>query len=261
MRSSNSLVALLVGLLFAAAAAPTLQAQDNGDPTPAATLTPGEGMRLHQLTPAAGDAEAVSPLATPTIDRLAPPPTVEHPDQADEGAQLFWLHCQPCHGDQGQGLTDEWRAQYPPEDQNCWESGCHGGRPYENGFTLPETVPAVIGGDSLRKFDHLGQVYGYIRAAMPYQAPGYLSEEEYLAITAFLGRSHGVSAGTPLTAEAASERPFLWAPPPETPTAAAASGVQGESSRPTTLRPAFVAAAAGVAALLIGGLWIWRRRL
>src|SRR5688572_23546779 len=64
-------------------------------------------------------APVLTPAVTPTIDRLAAPPTVENPNQADEGAQLYWLHCLPCHGDQGQGLTDEWRAQYPPEDQNC----------------------------------------------------------------------------------------------------------------------------------------------
>ena len=45
---------------------------------------------------------------TPTPDRLAPPPTVASPAQADVGAQVYWLNCQPCHGDRGQGLTDEW---------------------------------------------------------------------------------------------------------------------------------------------------------
>ena len=81
------------------------------------------------------------PNATPTVDRLAAPPTVEHPSQADVGAQVFWLNCQPCHGDVGQGLTQDWINQYPPEDRNCWDSGCHGDRPYENGFTLPKIVP------------------------------------------------------------------------------------------------------------------------
>lgn len=142
-----------------------------------------------------------TPQATPTIDRLAAPPTAENPTQADEGAQLFWLHCQPCHGDVGQGLTDEWRAQYPPEDQNCWESGCHGRHPYEEGFTLPTAVPAVTGQDSLQRFETIGQVYGFITAAMPYQDPGHLTEEEYLAITAFLARAHDLWDGTPLTAE------------------------------------------------------------
>ena len=132
---------------------------------------------------------------TPTPDRLAAPPTVPSPTQADEGAQLYWLHCQPCHGDQGQGLTDEWRAQYPPEDQNCWNSGCHGVRPYEDGFTLPPHVPAVIGEDSLARFASMGQVYQYMRAAMPFQAAGSLTQAEYLAITAYLAQAHNVWAG------------------------------------------------------------------
>jgi cytochrome c len=139
---------------------------------------------------------AVAP--TPTLDRLAAPPTVPSPTQADEGAQLYWLWCQPCHGDQGQGLTDEWRAQYPEEDQNCWASGCHGARPYENGFTLPETVPPVTGETSLKRFNTLGDLYAYIRVAMPYEFPGTLSDEEYLAITAFLGRAHEAWNESPL---------------------------------------------------------------
>lgn len=138
---------------------------------------------------------------TPTPDRLAPPPTVASPTQADEGAYLFWLNCQPCHGDKGQGLTDEWRAQYPPEDQYCWGRGCHGERPYEGGFTLPKTVPAVVGEDSLENFETVGQLYNYIRVAMPFEAKGALPEEEYLAITAFLAREHGVWDGTPLNSE------------------------------------------------------------
>jgi hypothetical protein len=40
---------------------------------------------------------------------------------------------------------------------------------------------------------------------MPYQDPGYLTEEEYLAMTAFLARAHGVWDGTPLTAENAGD--------------------------------------------------------
>jgi cytochrome c len=123
---------------------------------------------------------------------------VENPNQADEGAQLYWLHCQPCHGDQGQGLTDEWRAQYPPEDQNCWESGCHGNRPYEEGFVLPTAVPALVGEGSLQRFERWGEVYGFMRVAMPYQAAGSLAEEEYLAIVAFLARAHERWDGVPL---------------------------------------------------------------
>jgi mono/diheme cytochrome c family protein len=143
-------------------------------------------------------AVTLTPTPTPTRDRLAAPPTVAAPTQADEGAQLYWLHCQPCHGDEGQGLTDEWRAQYPPEDQNCWNSGCHGPRPYEAGFILPTAVPAIIGDGTLSRFHSLGQIYTFIQATMPYQAPGTLTEAEYLAITAFLERAHGRGDGISL---------------------------------------------------------------
>lgn len=155
---------------------------------------PTEAQIENTLTP-------IAPSTTPTTDRLAAPPTVENPTQADNGAQLYWLHCQPCHGDVGQGLTEEWRAQYPPEDQNCWESGCHGNRPYENGFTLPEVVPPVTGNGSLLQFETLGQLYTFTRNAMPYQMPGHLSDEEYLAIVAFLARAHEVDDGLTLNIE------------------------------------------------------------
>jgi mono/diheme cytochrome c family protein len=141
------------------------------------------------------------PEATPTIDRLAAPPTVENPNQADDGAQLFWLHCQPCHGDRGQGLTDEWRAQYPIEEQNCWTSRCHGNTPYENGFTLPDAVPAVVGEGSLARFETVGQLHTYIQVAMPFENPGGLEDEQYLAIAAFLARENGVWDGSLLDAE------------------------------------------------------------
>jgi cytochrome c len=149
---------------------------------------------------------------SPTLDRLAAPPTVENPNQADEGAQLYWLHCLPCHGDQGQGLTDEWRAQYPPEDRNCWEAGCHGNRPYEAGFVLPTAVPPLVGEASLQRFESWGEVYTFVRAAMPYQAAGSLTEAEYLAIVAFLARAHDRWDGTLFTEgniEAHSIRPTV----------------------------------------------------
>jgi cytochrome c len=149
---------------------------------------------------------------TPTGDRLAAPPTVAPADrtQADEGAQVYWLNCQPCHGDVGQGLTDalndDWRAQYPVEDHNCWESRCHGDRPYDDGFTLPRTVPAVIGPGALARFATAAELQGYIRQAMPFHAPGSLSEPEYWALTAFLLRANALpEAAGSLDAASAAE--------------------------------------------------------
>jgi hypothetical protein len=141
--------------------------------------------------------------ATPTIDRLAPPPTVENPTQLDEGAYLYWLYCIPCHGDKGQGLTDEWRMEYPEEDRYCWNSTCHGSNPPEpHGFKIPTVVPPIViphGG--LERFDTLGEVYYYTRGAMPLELPGRLTDEEYLAIMAFLANEMGIWEGQGYTAQ------------------------------------------------------------
>ena len=137
----------------------------------------------------------------PTPDRLAAPPTVVPATQADDGAQIYWLWCQPCHGDRGQGLTDEWREQYPQDHQNCWASGCHGDLPYEDGFTLPQHVPAIIGAQTLARFQTMDDLFDYVHTRMPFEFPGALSEEEALAVTAYLARSNDKWDGTRLTKE------------------------------------------------------------
>jgi hypothetical protein len=114
--------------------------------------------------------------------------------QADLGAQDFWLHCLPCHGDRGQGLTDEFRLLYPVEEQNCWESGCHGNRPYENGWRLPEFVPAILGDQLLSQFKTAGGLFNFIQSAMPYQNPGSLNDVTYFQLVSFLTRENGLLA-------------------------------------------------------------------
>lgn len=130
--------------------------------------------------------------ATPTPDRLAEPTLPASPSQADAGAQVYWLSCMPCHGDRGQGLTDEFRNAYPPEDRNCWESGCHGKRPYQNGFTLPMTIPAVIGPGTISNFSDAAQLQAFIHAAMPFWKPGSLTDEDSWRVTAFILRQNGL---------------------------------------------------------------------
>lgn len=147
-----------------------------------------------------GTASSINQLSTPTgtispFVRLAKPTLPVEPSQADQGAQDYWLYCLPCHGERGQGLTDEFRETYPPDEVNCWESGCHGKRPYTDGFKLPTTVPAVISPDAVRKFTDAAQLNSYIRAAMPYWDPGSLTEDEAWRVTAFLMRENGLWDG------------------------------------------------------------------
>ena len=256
------MVVLAVGL-WIAALSQVVAAQDveRGGPQPTATPEPA----------------TLAPGITPTPDRLAPPPTVPSPNQADEGAQLFWLHCQPCHGDRGQGLTDEWRAQHPPDDRNCWESGCHGDRPYNPAFKLPAVVPAVIGDGTLQKFETMQSLYGYVSVAMPYFFPGDLTQEEYLAIIAHIARENGLWDGQRLTTENLAS--YRLRP------AGVGTAPAGGSGHLATAAPADAAAAtsSGTAAgfvtgwrsidwgllglctlaavtVVIGGILIWRNR-
>jgi mono/diheme cytochrome c family protein len=147
----------------------------------------GENLKPHTVYAAV---TLVSP--TPTIDRLAEPTLPAEPGQADRGAHAFWLNCLPCHGDRGQGLTDEFRALYPEEDRNCWNSGCHGAHPYEGGWTLPTVVPEIIGRGALQNFNTAATLHNFISSAMPYQAPGTLDDETYWQLTAFLLRENHV---------------------------------------------------------------------
>ena len=142
-----------------------------------------------------GTASAVRQQATPintlsADERLLKPTLPAEPSQADLGAQDYWLYCLPCHGERGQGLTEEFRQTYPPEEVDCWQSGCHGKRPYDNGFVLPTKVPAVIGPASLAKFSDAAQLKAYIHAAMPFWKPRSLTDEEAWRVTSFILREN-----------------------------------------------------------------------
>ena len=112
--------------------------------------------------------------------------------QADFGAEIYRLVCQDCHGDRGQGLTDAWRAEWAPEDQNCWQSKCHASNHPPEGFVLPRSVPAIMGPKSLARFETTRDLFEYIRSKMPWHDPGNLVDAEYWQITAFMARERGL---------------------------------------------------------------------
>jgi quinol-cytochrome oxidoreductase complex cytochrome b subunit/mono/diheme cytochrome c family protein len=126
---------------------------------------------------------------TPNFDssRLAQPPTIIPPVQADNGAQVYWGMCISCHGDHGQGLTDEWRNSFPLEDRGCWQSGCHGSDTPENSFEIPTTsIPALAGAGKLARFSNSFELYRYIRQNMPFFRADSLSSEEAWSLTAYI---------------------------------------------------------------------------
>jgi quinol-cytochrome oxidoreductase complex cytochrome b subunit len=128
---------------------------------------------------------------TPTFDtaRLAQPPTVYPPVQADNGAQTYWGMCAACHGDQGQGLTDEWRDTFPATERNCWQSGCHASDAPENSFEIPKTgAPALVGAGKLTRFSNAYELFTHVYQNMPFLRAGSLTTETAWALTAYLLR-------------------------------------------------------------------------
>ena len=129
--------------------------------------------------------QAQSPTPSPTYDPFAEPPLSEHPTQLELGRHLFWHHCMPCHGDVGQGLTDEFRLQWESDHQNCWARGCHSGRYADDSFPVPTVVPPLTGVGLLARYTP-DSLFEYLRATHPPQDPGLLSDDDYRALVAFL---------------------------------------------------------------------------
>jgi hypothetical protein len=128
-------------------------------------------------------------------DRLAPPPTVYPPSQADLGAQVYYQVCMTCHGDRGQGLTDEWRNVIPPPENNCWASRCHAPNHPAEGFLLPHQVPPIIGPGFLASYGTATKLHDFVQSKMPYQTPRSLKPDEYWQLTVFVLRLNGYNLG------------------------------------------------------------------
>ena len=131
--------------------------------------------------------------ATPDpFDRLAEPPRSDPPTQVELGHYSYYISCMVCHGDKGQGLTDEWRNVNPPEDRNCWQSRCHAPNHPPEGFEIPRSAPPVMSVGALDAYPTAADLYEYLRTDMPWAFPGILPDEEYWQLTAFLADANRV---------------------------------------------------------------------
>ncbi len=139
---------------------------------------------VHPFQTTIAQQNSVSP--TPTYDPLAEPPLPPHPTEYELGRNLYWHWCMTCHGDRGQGLTDEFRGIWEPEHQNCWGRGCHSGRPGETGFPIPTVVPALVTENHLARFSSVQELADFLEATHPPQSPGILKSQEYRAIALFV---------------------------------------------------------------------------
>lgn len=128
--------------------------------------------------------EGVSP--TPTYDPLEEPALPDNPTEYELGRNWYWHYCMPCHGDKGQGLTDEWRAVWVPDHQDCWGKGCHAGERIEDSFTIPTVVPPIVSNAKLARFSSVHALYEYLKASHPPQNPGWLEDEQYQAIALYI---------------------------------------------------------------------------
>jgi mono/diheme cytochrome c family protein len=165
-----------------------------------------------------------------------------------EGARIYRQWCSTCHGDRGQGLTEEWRATWPKTHRNCWQAKCHSASHPPDGFSFPKEVPAVIGSDALKRFDNAQALYDYVRTAMPYWSPRLLEDDQYRAITVFLVEANYSVKG--LTPPASLDEDLASVPLHPAP-GLAVSGLFFPSWALLVFLP-----------ILIGlglGIWIWRR--
>jgi mono/diheme cytochrome c family protein len=166
--------------------------------------------------------------------------------EGQEGTKLYQQWCSTCHGDRGQGLTAAWRATWPANEQNCWQSKCHASNHPPDGFTFPQSVPPLIGDETLTKFNTAQDLYAYIRATMPYWSPQLLADEDYLAITTFLVEANYVQKGLALPAD--------W------PQNLAATPLQPNPAPTPSFLPFWpVMAGLGIVVVLVAGGWLAKR--
>jgi hypothetical protein len=190
--------------------------------------------------------------ATPTYDPFVETPLPLNPTELELGQNLYWHWCMPCHGDKGQGLTDEFRGRWEPDHQNCWARGCHAGHRDEEGFPIPTVVPGIVNEDHLSQFSSLQEFASFLKATHPPQSPGVLRDEEYHAIALFVFTMNGraIENGIPSTVSAPTPTATLAPSPSPAPIAESTAG----------LSPLLVGAVA-VAAVVMGLVLLGRSRI
>ncbi len=186
----------------------------------------------------------VSPA--PTYDPLAEPPLPENPTEFELGRNLYWHWCMTCHGDVGQGLTDEFRGIWEEDHQDCWGRGCHAGHPGDMGFSIPTVVPALVNEDDLAQFELVQALSAFLQATHPPQSPGILKAEEYHAIALFVFSMNGRPLIDFLVTDTPVPAPVLAMTP---------GTIQGSPSRSFSLYGLFILA------ILVAGAYTFARKI
>ena len=139
-------------------------------------------------TPSPTQTPHIIPTATkaPDYDPMEEPFLPENPTDLQLAEKLFWDLCMVCHGDVGQGLTDEFIALWPEEHQNCWSRGCHTNNASAQGFPIPREVPALVRTDKLGHFKTMQDMQNYLKATHPSKSPGIWEDHEYELLAYFV---------------------------------------------------------------------------
>lgn len=215
--------------------------------------SPGTIIPLQDATPSADPATTITPEEDSWIIVDLPPDAT----QLEYGTEVYRLVCKACHGDKGQGLTDDWRAQWNPRDQNCWQSKCHGGNHPPDGFYLPMS-PAVVG-PPLQMFGTALDLYNYIHTYMPWHDPGSMTQKDSWSVTAYILKMNNIDPGPDLNPNTASEiRLRSDSIPPVSPMPAVATDAVPTSSLQeeeiNRISPMWIAAIAATVVLIILGI-------
>ncbi len=183
------------------------------------TRNAGAQTFLPTATPSANSPAATATLPPFDASRLARPIVPSQPSQADQGSLIYWGVCMACHGDRGQGLTNEWRGAAFGPDANCWKSRCHGKDHPPEGFEIPKDkfIPALTAPGSLARFLTAQDMHDFILANMPWWNPGSLTSDKAWQVTAYILKVKGVLPANIVLSEQNASEIFVreMAPPPD----------------------------------------------
>lgn len=160
----------LVFLVLAALVVTLVACEGEVEPTPEEITPIVDETEPPEPTLEPAETEVSEPEATEPV--ATEPPAVEGTPASvlsDAGEQVYLNQCASCHGESGEGVS----------------------------------APAVIGeGATLSDYDTAQALFDYIHSRMPPGAPGSLTDQQYLEITAFLLiKNELINSDTPLTME------------------------------------------------------------
>lgn len=113
--------------------------------------------------------------------------------QLERGHAVYAFHCTTCHGATGQGF-EEARSAFPDDHYHCVRCHAPANPPVMTQAEIDRTqsvfslgnAPGLTDADALAKFGSAAGLHAYVRATMPRWNPGWIDDDEFLDVTAFV---------------------------------------------------------------------------